>query len=145
MNAPVSSKAMIQSGPLDFAQGTAVSAAEVKKFCLAVNNDAQKVSLGIVAALKKQGLQAQSKETSSGRWQVLVGAVSSEAGEYLHAEPNMAANITITANSGDVPATITALNAFFSNWRAVVGLIATGAAIVAGNWLMSVNRQPPQA
>lgn len=141
MNTHVSAEAVTQTGPLAFTPGTAVDAADVKRFCVTVNKDAKEVSQGIVDALKKQGLRAQAKESSPGNWLVVVGAVRGEAGDYLMAEPSITANITITANTSDIPATITALNAFFSNWRAVAGLVATGAAVVMGSWVMKIIRR----
>lgn len=142
MNTHVSAEAVTQTGPLAFTPGRSVDAADVKRFCVTVNKDAKAVSLGIVETLKQQGVQAQAKESTPGNWLVLVGAVRGETSADLMADPNITANITIAANTSDIPATINALNTFFGNWRAVAGLIATGAAIVAGSWLLTISRRP---
>jgi hypothetical protein len=142
MNTHVSAETVTQTGPLAFTPGSSVDAADVKRFCVAVNKDAKAVAQGIVDALKQQRVQAQAKESPPGNWLVLVGTVRGEADADLMADPNITANITITANTGDIPATITALNGFFSNWRAVAGLVATGAAVVAGSWLLTIRRRP---
>lgn len=142
MNTQLRAEAITQTSALEFTQGKGVEIADVKKFCTVVNQDAREVSLGIVAELKKQGVQAQAKALLADHWLIQVGTPRSEPHESLMADPNIAANITITANTSDIPATIDALNNFFGNWRAVVGLIATGAAVVAGRWLMTVQRRP---
>jgi hypothetical protein len=142
MNTHVSTEAETQTGPLAFTPGRAVDAADVKRYCITVDKDAKAVSLGIVEALKQQGVQAQAKESAPGNWLVLVGTVRGEASADLMADPTITANITIAANTNDIPATINALNAFFGNWRAVAGLIATGAAIMAGSWVLTVSRRP---
>ncbi|WP_307943576.1 hypothetical protein [Pseudomonas mosselii] len=142
MNTHVSGAAMTQTGLLAFKPGRDVQPPEFKSFCIAVNKNAKTVSMGIVEALKQQGVQAQAKETTPGNWLVQVGTARGEASANLMAGADITTTITITASSNDIPNTINALNAFFSNWNAVAGLIAVGAAFVAGAWLMMVNRQP---
>ena len=142
MSTPVIDEVISTTGRLSFKQGAKVDIADLKRFCTAVNKDAKEVCLGIVGLLNKQGVKAQAKQATSDNWVILVGTERSETRELLEADPSITANITIAANTSDVPATINALNTFFGNWRAVGGLIATGAAFVAGSWLMTVIRRP---
>lgn len=142
MTTHMSTAAGIQTGLLAFTPGKGVQDSDVKGFCANVNKNAKAVSMGIVEALKKQGMQALAKESEPGKWLVLVGTPrGEEASADLQAGANITANITVTANTNDIPATINALNTFFSNWNAVAGLIAAGAAVVAGVWLLRVNRR----
>lgn len=142
MNTQVNADTLIQTGPLAFTPGSGVTAADIKKFCLAVNTDAKNVSLGLVEALKRQQVKAQAKESSPGHWLVQVGTLPGESSHGLKVDPTIAVNINITASTNDIPVTIAALNQFFSNWNAVAGLIASGAAYVAGSWLLTVIRRP---
>ena len=142
MNTHVNAETLTQTGSLAFTPANNVSAADVKLFCTTVNKNAKDISLGIVDVLKKQRVQAQAKESAPGYWLVQVGTVAGEASGNLKADPTITANITLTASTSDIPATISALNTFFSNWNAVAGLVATGAAYVAGSWLLTVIRRP---
>jgi hypothetical protein len=142
MNTHVRAEALAQQGPLAFTPGNGVQDSEVKAFCVTVNKNAKAVSLGIVQALKQEGVQAQAKEVTPGNWSVTVGTARDEASADLRVDANITANITLTANTNDVPLTINALNQFFGNWYAVAGLIATGAAFVTGVWILRVNRRP---
>lgn len=142
MNTQVNADTLIQTGPLAFTSGNGVTAADIKKFCQAVNTDAKGVSLGLVDAVKRQQVKAQAKESSPGNWRVQVGTLPGETSHGLKADPEITVNINVTASTNDIPVTINALNNFFGNWHTVAGLIATGAAYVAGRWLLTVIRQP---
>jgi hypothetical protein len=129
--------------PLAFTKGKSSKDGDVLKFCEVVDRNSEEVSQGIVNSLRSQGKTATAKKASDGKWMIVVGSANEQQPVELNAEvgPDITANITITANTGDIQNVLNALTAFFSNWRAVAGLIATGAAVVGGYWLMTINRQ----
>jgi len=138
----------VPSLPLAFGKGKGkVSDADLKRFRNGVNQQAQQVCQGIVTALKKYKKTASVKQ-SEGAWLITVGpddiAATAATAATPAADPPITANITVTANTADLPAVINALGTFFGNWRVVAGLLVTGAAVVGGVLLLSVSQTQPQ-
>lgn len=129
---------------LGFTAGDRVSVQDVLNYRDAVNSNASSVCQGIVAALAAQKLKATVQQFGS-QWSITV--VSATSPQAVHEEvmaennPPVTANIGVTANLTDVPAVVTALNNFFSNWRAVAGFMATAATVVGAIIALRVTRR----
>lgn len=135
------------SGPVTFV-ADGVSSSDLQKYEAAVANNGSTVAKGIVAQLTKQGKKATASQSGT-KWTITVGQVSlAEGGNEASFDAQSAevqvfavnATINFQASSADVPAIINALNGFFSNWNAVAGLIATGAAFAAAYYVLKVRR-----
>ena len=130
------------NGLLTFKAGDKVTDKELATYQATVNSNAKAVCDGIANLLRKDGKTVKVTENSPGQWVIAVGA--SPKARIKAAQVVAAPNVTITVNasSADIPPTVNALNGFFGNWNAVAGLIATGAAFVAGVWALTVIRRP---
>ena len=142
----------VKSGALAFQEGKKATKKDVQSFVDAVNKNAEKVCIGIIQELKKEGIKDVDLIQKGNKYQLIVPVQKLDKDEVLtivyadsdsagpEAEDEKKTNITITASTADAANVIDALNRFFANWRAVVGLIATGAAYAGYTWLMSVNK-----
>lgn len=103
---------------------------------------------GVVEKLKAQGCEVSVKNTSEESVITVIGksentprkAEAVDDADFLPG--NITTNITIVANAADVPEIVNALNGFFGNWNAVAGLIAIGAVVIGGIWLLRVEPRP---
>lgn len=132
--------------PLGFTAGKGVSNTQLISFISAVEADAVSVCDGIIKELKKKKIAAKLVPVN-GSYQIICdnndAAVASLSADQIAVFVDPIVNITITADTEHAPDIIDALNRFFTNWTAVGGLVATGAAVVLGAWLLRVDPVPP--
>jgi hypothetical protein len=129
----------IANGPLAFLKDRDVTEPQFESFRAAVQKNAEHICKGIVAELLKHKVHAKVVNDKPGHWLVAVGNDGASGRPESRA---VTANITFTAAAADIPAVVNALNGFFGNWRVVAGLIALGAAYVAGQYVLHVARVP---
>jgi hypothetical protein len=123
------------SGVLALAVAPDVKPAQLESFKKAVAANAEDICRGLVGQLEEDDVKA-TVLLKDGRWEVVVG--NAKSAPARRADGETTTNITITANAADMPAVITSLGDFFSNWRVVAGLIALGGSYVAGQYVLTV-------
>lgn len=123
------------SGPLDIDQGD-LDERTYREFLKQLDVQAAAICAGVQLALEDQDVKTTVHERD-GTWHLDVGRAS---GTTADPDPPRT-RIHIRANTADVPRIVNSLNRFFGNWRAVGGVVAIGAAYVAGSWLMILQRR----
>lgn len=131
-------------GPVGFTAGKGVGRNDLENYISTVEKDAEEVAKGIVNEIKKKNKNIPARVIKDGsKYHILCtdgdDAIPKLGPDQIAVFVNPAVNITVTARTEDAPAVIDALNRFFSSWRAVVGLVATGGAVLGGMWLMRVD------
>jgi hypothetical protein len=134
------------NGLLDFDKADDVTEKEAKNYKTMVNKNAKEVSDGILKALLPKAPNAKVTEKNG------TFLINADSGNIVQVEQCLpqkikgatefipTIDIAITATGADIAPVIGALNAFFSNWRTVAGLIAVGAAFVGGMWVLTISR-----
>lgn len=130
--------------PIGFTAGKDVDRDGLKTFINAVDKDAEAVAKGIVGEIKKKHKKIPARVIKKGsKFHILCtegdDAVPELGPDQIAVFVHPEVNITVTARTEDAPAIIDSLNRFFSSWRAVLGLIASGGAVLGGMWLMRVD------
>lgn len=126
---------------LAFSVGPGAKGGDAAAFCKAVDANAANVSDGIAAVLKKSGPVRVNPQGN--RWVITFGSGAAEGDNavLVATTDESRSQISFTANTADIAPIISALNAFFGNWRTVVGFIASAATVVGSVVVMQVTRR----